>query len=170
MKLLHEVLTQQLLIFVETCSWSHEILSVAICLRETVSDDCKGYGEINKTHENMANLICYLIFVHSCFILFATGREMIFIYENKVMYQTFHATRTTRTFVHCLFICSLEKECVAVSYNTDTLVCQLTDVKDVNKQQEIVGYDWISAIRGTYLSIYISIYHLKIVYTSDMFT
>ena len=102
----------------------------------------------------MGNFKYYFILIMlSFFIFIVTGRETIFTYQTEKMYQTYYKTKTARTFVDCVNTCSLEDECVAVNHNTDTRVCQLIDIQNVNEQQTVGDDNWKTAIRSIYLFV-----------------
>ena len=102
----------------------------------------------------MADAVFFSILMSSVFVIVICGRDMLFIHETNVMYQTSYTSQTADTMVHCLVICSLENGCIAVNYNTGTHICQLTSAENLNKQQTDVDDGWIAAIRGTYLPTY----------------
>ena len=111
--------------------------------------------------KTMVDSFYFFILMHLILAFTVTGREHFFRNQIKKRYQTFYNTKTARTFVHCVIICSLEDQCVAVNYNTATYACQLIDVKDANKQDTLtVAETWTATMKGIYLylSIYLSIY------------
>ena len=116
----------------------------------------------------MADSIYFFILMHSVIAFIVTGREYFFINQIQKRYQTFYTSNKARSFVHCVYMCSLENQCCAVNYNAATSICELIDVEDLNKQDALtVGDTWTATKKGIYLSIYRNIFTFFVLLNID---